>query len=225
VLGFDALGTGARLLPFATMALGAPLGISLSQRRGIRYAVGPGLAVTSLGLSLMGTIGPSDGYSKLAVALGIIGFGVGMAMAPSTDAVMASLPATKSGIGSAVNDTTRQVGGALGVAVLGSLLAARYADGLDGSIGDTIVPAGARAGIGQTLAFAHDAGADAVRISTAATASFVHAMDVTVLAATLVTIAGAVVAAIWLPDQEPRRASDLTRDQIVSLPRSAQFEL
>jgi hypothetical protein len=231
VLGYNALGTGARLLPFATMALGAPLGIVLSQRHATRFAVAPGLAVTSLGLSLMATITPSDGYPKLGLALGIIGFGVGMAMAPATDAVMASLPAEKAGIGSAVNDTARQVGGALGVAVLGSLLAARYADGLSGQLDETTAPAAARGGIGQTLAFAHNAaGADAAGIAAAAATSFVHAMDVTVLAAAGVVIAGAVVAAVWLPNRQPRRASVLTTGQLVSAcwwlrPRSSTCEL
>ncbi|HEX3613146.1 MAG TPA: MFS transporter [Sporichthyaceae bacterium] len=229
VLGYNALGTGARLLPFATMALGAPLGIVLSQRHATKFAVAPGLAVTSLGLSLIATITPSDGYPKLGLALGIIGFGVGMAMAPATDAVMASLPAEKAGIGSAVNDTARQVGGALGVAVLGSLLAARYADGLSGQLDETTVPAAARGGIGQTLAFGHDAaGADAAGVAGAAATSFVHAMDVTVLAAAGVVIAGAVVAAVWLPARQPRRASVLTTGQLLSgllVAAPAQFDL
>jgi EmrB/QacA subfamily drug resistance transporter len=221
VLGYDALGTGVRLLPFTTMAVGAPLGINLTQHYGPKFSIAAGLAVTSIGLSVMSTTSLGDGYPRVAGALGLIGFGIGMAMAPATDAVMASLPAEKSGIGSAVNDTTRQVGGALGVAVLGSLLTSRYADAVPTQIGATVVPEQARSGIGQALAFADQtSGADGIRLVDTATAAFVNAMGTTVLIAAMVVLVGSVAAALWLPMKGvPRAAIRSAARRWVVMPR------
>jgi EmrB/QacA subfamily drug resistance transporter len=200
VLGFSALKTGAGLLPFATMAVGAPLGITLTQHYGPKFSVAAGLALTSMGLSVMATTSIADGYGRLGGALGLIGFGMGMAMAPATDAVMASLPPEKSGIGSAVNDTTRQLGGALGVAVLGSLLVSRYHDLMPHQVGATVVPEEGRRGIGQALALGDQLGGmDGKQLTESATAAFEHAMGVTVLAGGMITLVGAMIAAVWLP--------------------------
>ena len=85
--------------------------------------------------------------------------GMGMTTAPSTGAIMRSLPLHKAGVGSAVNDTTRELGGALGVAVLGSLVASHFRSHLEGTLGG--LPAGASRSLADTLAFASQAGARA----------------------------------------------------------------
>jgi EmrB/QacA subfamily drug resistance transporter len=200
VLGFSSLRTGAGLLPFTTMAIGAPLGITLTQHYGPKFSIAAGLALTSMGLSVMATTSIADGYGRLGWALGLMGFGMGMAMAPATDAVMASLPPEKSGIGSAVNDTTRQIGGALGVAVLGSLMVSRFQDLMPHQVGFTPVPEEARRGIGQALAMGNQLGGlDGKQLTETAAASFEHAMGITVLVAGMMTLLGAVIAAVWLP--------------------------
>jgi EmrB/QacA subfamily drug resistance transporter len=212
VLGFSALRTGAGLLPFTTMAVGAPLGIVLTQHYGPKFSIAAGLALTSMGLSVMATTSIADGYARLGGALGLIGFGMGMAMAPATDAVMASLPPEKSGIGSAVNDTTRQLGGALGVAVLGSLLVSDYRGLMPHQVGATVVPEEARRGIGQALGLG-DAigGVDGQQLIYSATAAFEHAMGVTVLVGGMITLVGAIIAAVWLPMRGTARFTPRTR--------------
>jgi EmrB/QacA subfamily drug resistance transporter len=219
VLGYDALHTGMGLLPFTTMAVGAPLGITLTQHYGPKFSIAAGLALTSMGLSVMATTSITDGYGRIGGALGLIGFGMGMAMAPATDAVMASLPPEKSGIGSAVNDTTRQIGGALGVAVLGSLLVSRYRDLMPSQVGATLVPDEARRGIGQALGLGNSLGGlDGKQLTESATAAFEHAMGVTVLVAGMVTLVGAVIAAVWLPMRGTERLR--TPAAVISAQRS-----
>src|SRR5438445_3911109 len=82
----------------------------------------------------------SSGYGLVAVVLPILGFGMGFTMAPATESIMGALPRAKAGVGSAMNDTTRQVGGALGVAIIGSLLATSYRPGITNKLGALGVP-------------------------------------------------------------------------------------
>jgi DHA2 family multidrug resistance protein-like MFS transporter len=202
VLGYDPLGTGVRLLPFATMAVGAPAAIALAQRIGVKPVVTAGMAIIGIGLVVMAQTGVQDDYTRLAIALGTMGFGMGVTMAPATEAVMASLPPAKAGVGSAVNDTTRQVGGALGVAVLGSLLASQFATGLPATIGGQPLPPEVRTGVGQALQVAAQTGGERGRLlASSATDAFIGAMGYTVMVGALVAFAGAMVAAVWLPMQ------------------------
>jgi DHA2 family multidrug resistance protein-like MFS transporter len=125
---------------------------------------------------------------------------MGTVMAPATEAVMGALPKAKAGVGSAVNDTTRQIGGALGVAVLGSILSSVYRSQLGDTIAGHPVPKAAQDGVAGALAVAAHL-PDPVRATLAASArtAFIHGMDSTVLVATGVAAAGALLALIWLP--------------------------
>jgi hypothetical protein len=88
------------------------------------------------GLAVAATVGVDTGYGRLGVAFVLMGAGMGLAGAPATESIMSSLPPSRANIGSAVNDTTRELGGALGVAVVGSVMASLY----DGSLGAAIEP-------------------------------------------------------------------------------------
>jgi hypothetical protein len=85
-----------------------------------------GLLIVAGALWLLSTVEFGDGYGLVAATLALLGIGMGLTVAPATESIMGSLPLAKAGVSSAMNDTTRQVGGALGVAVLGSILAASY---------------------------------------------------------------------------------------------------
>ena len=85
-------------------------------------------------LYLISLADATSGYGLIAGALVLLGFGMATAMAPATDAIMGSLPEAKMSVGSAINDTTRVAGGALGVAVLGSLLASGYRGDMDSAV-------------------------------------------------------------------------------------------
>src|SRR5262249_561925 len=127
VLGYSPLEAGIRILPWAVMYMVStrrsppPL-----ERFGYRRVVSPGLAVVAAGLLVLAFSGIHADYPLLAVSLVVTAAGMGMVTAPSTGTIIVSLPLNKAGVGSAVNDTTRELGGALGVAVIGSVLASLY---------------------------------------------------------------------------------------------------
>jgi EmrB/QacA subfamily drug resistance transporter len=200
VLGFSALEAGQRMLPIATLVLGAPISVRLAARIGNKVVVASGLTIVAAGLWILSGATVDSGYGRVAVALAIMGFGFGVTMAPATDAVMSALPRAKAGVGSAVNDTIRQVGGALGVAVLGSILSSAYSGRLDETVGAQSAPEPAREGVAGALAVAGELpGSAGTVLAEAARSAFVHAMDRTILIAAAVAAAGAVIALVWLP--------------------------
>src|SRR5205085_4473365 len=152
---------GVRTLPFAaTMMVVAPSSARIAERIGTRATVCTGLAVAGAGQFLMSQLHVGSGYGYLALALVVLSAGMGLTMAPSTASIMASLPLAKAGVGSAMNDTTRELGGALGVAVLGSLLASRYTHDLMAAV-TTLAPDArdqALASLGGALQVAAGAG-------------------------------------------------------------------
>jgi EmrB/QacA subfamily drug resistance transporter len=127
VHGYSPLSAGVRALPFA-LAMGAvsPISTILAKRVGIRVVLPAGMALMGLGLLDLSTAGVHTTYPPLALAVAIMGAGMGLLMAPASTTIMTAVPAHQAGAGSAVNDTIREVGGALGVAVVGSLTADVY---------------------------------------------------------------------------------------------------
>ena len=127
VLGYSPLQSGVRLLAIALpMMIVAPLSPRFVHRFGTKLVVAAGMALTTLGLLLMSFVSADTSYPQLAWRMVVMACGLALTMAPATESIMGSLPLAKAGVGSAVNDTTRQVGGALGVAVLGSVFTSIY---------------------------------------------------------------------------------------------------
>lgn len=128
VKGYSPLKAGLAMLPMAlTQLVVAPRSAAAIERWGQRRVIGSGLLAVCAGLALLGFfITPGLNYWVVAVCLVLVATGVGMTTAPSTGLIMSSLPLRKAGVGSAVNDTTREVGGAVGVAVLGSIVGVLY---------------------------------------------------------------------------------------------------
>jgi EmrB/QacA subfamily drug resistance transporter len=127
VHGYSPLSAGLRALPFA-FAIGAmsPVSPILAKRFGTRLVIPAGMALMGLGLLDLSTVGVHTSYPPMALAIAIMGAGMGMVMAPASTTIMTTVPAHQAGAGSAINDTIREVGGALGIAVVGSLAAAVY---------------------------------------------------------------------------------------------------
>ncbi len=189
VEGYSPLQAGAATLPMAVMmVVFAPRSAGFAERFGRPRVMATGLLSVAIGMSLMATLGVDTPYWRLAVALMFLGAGMGSATAPATGAIMESLPLGKAGVGSAVNDTTREVGGSLGVAVLGSLLASRYRAAL---VLDPSVPVAAtRAAhdsLGAALGVAAQApGATGAVIAETARQAFVDSMGLVFLVAAAV---------------------------------------
>jgi EmrB/QacA subfamily drug resistance transporter len=124
VLGYSPLEAGVRMLPWAVVyMISARRSARFVERFGQRTVVSVGLVVVGAGLVVLALSGLHADYALLVLSLVVSAGGMGMVTAPSTGAIIVSLPLNKAGVGSAVNDTTRELGGALGVAVLGSLIA------------------------------------------------------------------------------------------------------
>ncbi|MGY1718515.1 MFS transporter [Blastococcus sp. SYSU DS0552] len=219
--GYSPLQSGAALIPVALgMALMAPRSSGLAERFGAKAVCATGfllITLSFLGVQLLDLTSP---VWLLLVVLSVQGLGMGAVMAPATESIMSVVPREKAGAGAAVNNSVRQVGGALGVAILGSLLAATYSAQL-GSVADGL-PAGARDDARQSVV----ATLDAVRraqaegtpeVARAATAviepareAFVTAMHVTAIGTAAATLVAAVVVLLWLPGR-PRRVSSATQ--------------
>ncbi len=205
VLGYSALEAGLRLLPISlVMGVVSPLSARLVERVGTKLVVTAGLVVAAVGLVMASTLTAGSGYGTLLAAMLVLALGISLTMAPATESVMGSLPPAKAGVGSAVNDTTRELGGALGVAVLGSLLASGYASSLTASLRDVAVPAEvlgiARESLGAALQVAGGMGGPAGEaVALAARTAFVDAMATGTLVAAGVALVGAVITALFLP--------------------------
>jgi hypothetical protein len=216
VLGFSALEAGIRLLPFAlTMAVFATVATKLVERFGTKVVVAAGMSMVAGGLLWLASLGSGSTYGDYLPAMIVMGIGIGLTWAPTTESIMGSLPPAKAGIGSAVNDTVREVGGALGVAVLGSILASQYGSSI-GAAGD--VPEPARDSLGGAVVVAGEVGGQAgAALLDAARAAYLDGFGMALAVAAGVAAAGAALAAIWLP----ARATDIPVEAVVAFDTTA----
>jgi len=202
ILDYSPLKAGLMIVPTAVgMMTASPLAPRMVERWGTKIVVVVGLALVATGTACYAsnTI-MSDVGLGLLVRL-VMGVGFGVCSAPVTESIMGSLPPSRAGVGSAVNDTTRQTGGALGVAVIGSIFAARYHSEI-GSL--SFVPAGvretARESIGTSLQEARRlGGAVGGRLVHTATEAFLASMRVTYAVSVLIIVLAMGVAYRFLP--------------------------
>ncbi|HEY8545769.1 MAG TPA: MFS transporter, partial [Acidimicrobiales bacterium] len=144
VRDFSPVKAGAVLMPMAlVMVVLAPLSARLVERFGSKVVLGCGLLVVSTGVAAMSLFTPDTPTVLIILTTMLFASGMANTMAPATESIMGSLPREKAGVGSAVNDTTRQVGGAIGVALIGSLLASRYGGRVEADLAGADLPPGA----------------------------------------------------------------------------------
>lgn len=211
---YSPLSTGVHLLPVAiSVAIGSTAGTRLSVTFGTKAIVTAGLALQAIFYFwVAGTITPTFSYSIIAVQMVVYGLGMGLTSAPATESIMGAVPPDQAGVGSAVNDSTRLLGGTLGVAVIGSVYASLYSARLTTTLPAALPSAltnlvhesvGAAFGVSHQLAgYGRTGAADAVR--QAATGAFDHGLSIGCLVAGAVAIAGALLAAAFLPAQPPQ---------------------
>jgi len=215
VRSYSALSAGVRLLPVAVaVAVGSTVGARLAVRFGTKTIVTIGL-IMQAGFYFWAASGisPTFSYTIIAVQMIVYGLGMGLTTAPATESIMGAVAAERAGVGSAVNDSTRLLGGTLGVAVIGSVYASLYGARLD-----TTLPAGlpraladlAHQSVGAAFGVAgHLAsqgnGAAAAAVHQAAIAAFDHGLSVGCVVAGAVATFGAVLAVAFLPAQPPEQ--------------------
>jgi EmrB/QacA subfamily drug resistance transporter len=206
VLGYSTLKAGAVLVPNALVIMAAATSSSIWVKRfGNKVVVAFGLSTMSLSMLLFLTLTPTSSTLGVVVITVLLGLGMGNVMPTATESIIGSLPKEKAGVGSAVNDTTRQIGGAVGVAVLGSVLSSRFASHMSslltgkvpvavaGQVKDSV---GAALGVARNLPAASPF---APRIIAAAKASFVSGMHTSSILAAGIVLLAAVGVVIWLP--------------------------
>jgi len=207
VIGYSALQAGVRALPFAlTIGVVAQPAARLATRVGTKVVVTAGLAVMATGFALMATSSAHTGYSFLLPVSVVIAAGMGLAMAPATESIMGSLPPAQAGVGSAVNDTTRSLGGALGVAIMGSVASSIFASRMHPALTHVPGPFAARAQ--ASVGAAVTVGRHAPRgignsLIEAARQAFITGSDHAVLVAMAAALIGSLVAARYLPARAP----------------------
>lgn len=184
VRGYSPLTAGLATIPFAVMmVLVAPRSARLVRRFGHRHIMATGLAIASVGLALLSISSAATPYLQIAFAFVLMAGGMSLTTAPATDAVVGSVPLSKAGVGSAVNDTTRELGGALGIAVLGSVLSSVYRSEITGAL--TGLPSQAaeavRDGIGGALAVAGQGGPGSTQLADAAKEAYLDGMGAAML--------------------------------------------
>jgi DHA2 family multidrug resistance protein-like MFS transporter len=132
VLEYSTLATGLATLPWAgAVVLSAPRSAGLGERFGPATVIAGGFAVIALGFAILTQLTTHSPYIVLAFSFAVMGSGMGLVFAPATGGIMSAVPLDKAGVGSAVNDTTRELGAALGVAVLGTVLGSVYRASVD----------------------------------------------------------------------------------------------
>ena len=206
VLGFSPSAAGLRMLPYAlAMIVAAPTSSKIVARFGTKRVVTTGMLTFAGGLSVAATITTATGYGRLAIAMLLMGVGMGLAGAPATESIMGALPRDRAGIGSAVNDTTRELGGALGVAIVGSVVSSIYGRELGDQLSDS-VPAEVAGAARESLGAAVQVGA---QIADQAREAFVHAMAWGSVVVAVIAALGAVIAWRYLPATAPEPEADL----------------
>ena len=230
VKGYGPLSTGIRLLPVASfVAISSIVGAKLAVRYGTKLVVASGLLSMASFYLWVTSTSATTGYGTIAAQMVVLGTGMGLTSAPATEAIMGVVPKAKAGVGSAINDATRLLGGTLGVAVIGSvyasLFATRLTSALPGGLPASVVRT-AHASVGAALTVAGKVGqaghpALGVAIHNAAHSAFFAGFGAANYLAAGVAAAGAVMALALLPAHPNAGAAEAPGLQAIASPATS----
>jgi EmrB/QacA subfamily drug resistance transporter len=213
-LGYSALAAGVRILPVAAvLAAAAPGSALLVRLLGTKLTVAAGLTAVAGGLWQLSTATTASTYADTLPGMMLLGLGAGLVMPATAESVMGSLPSGRTGVGAATNGTSLQVGGALGVAVVGSLLNTHYQDQINTALVGYRLPSGIMSTVLGSIGGAYQVaarlgGQAAETLTAAARSAFMAGMHLGLLAAALVAAAGVVLTLLVLPARPPGRPAD-----------------
>jgi hypothetical protein len=205
IKSYSAFETGVRLLPVAiSIAVASIVGPRIVERIGTTTVVVAGLAIFAAGLAWASTADAATPYLEIATQMLMLGGGLGLTTAPATESIMGSLSTDKAGVGSAVNDTTRELGGTLGVAIVGSVFASVYSDRLGGSAAVSALPEQVRATMERSMAAAQQVIGQLPPpvipdVRAAVNSAFLDGLQIGSLVSAGIAAAAAVVVAVLLP--------------------------
>ena len=216
VLDYTPLAAGFALVPAAIgMLLGTGAGAHLAQMHGGRIAVAAGTVVAASGVAVQAALVDGGSYLPTGIGLLLFGLGAGIAMPAATEMIMATLPPARAGVGSAVNDTVREFGGALGVAVIGSIAATTYATSMHGELARFPALSDVDRGlltnnVGAAIDASRALGSHGEQIASVARSAFVDSMSTSLWIAAGLAVCAAIVALTQLPRHAPQVAGDLS---------------
>ncbi|WP_322749992.1 MULTISPECIES: MFS transporter [unclassified Frankia] len=225
IRGYSTISTGVRILPVAiTIAIGSVLGAALTGRLGTRIIVVTGLLMFGTAFAWIAVSATYESYLQIAAQMVIMGTGLGLTTAPATESILSVLPAAKAGVGSAVNDATREAGGTLGVAVIGSVFTSIYVHHLAGTTVAALprdVAIAARDSVGAAITTAANAApALSHQLVTDVNASFMSGLHIACLVAAGVCWLGA-VGALALPGRRDMRTPQPEPTVVTAAPEPA----
>ncbi len=204
VFGYEPLEAAIRMLPMPlTIMAVAPQSPRLVDAFGKRRVVGSGMLLVALGTFLLSFIGVHSPYLQFVACMFLVALGMSIASSPTTDLLMSSVPRNRAGMGSAMNDTTRELGGSLGIAVLGSLLASQYAEKITAVVAG--LPETMQSVAGQSLAGALQVGRQLGNQSEpfieAAKQAWMSGYRYSLIVSAAMILIAAVIAFLRLPDR------------------------
>jgi len=205
IKGYSAFEAGVRLLPVAiSIAVASVVGPRIVERVGSTAVVATGLAIFAGGLAWASTADAATPYVQIAAQMVLLGGGLGLTTAPATEAIMGSLSADKAGIGSAVNDTTRELGGTVGVAIVGSVFASVYSHRVGSAATLTTLPGDVRSAMESSMAAAYRVvaqlpAAQAAGVRAAIDHAFLSGMRAGSLVCAAIALGAAILVAALLP--------------------------
>jgi MFS family permease len=199
----------AVMMPLSAIAPG------WSERFGLRVMLTAGSIFVAGGLALMALMGSADGgYWPILPGILVLGLGMGISMSPGTTAITASLPEEKQGVASALNDTVREFGGAIGIALIGSVLSAGYTSHVT-TVASGLPPeaaASVKEGIGGAFAVAPTLGDQGPAVLEAARRAFVDGWKLSMWIAAAIALTAAAFTAAWIPR---RRTAEVNVDDLL----------
>src|ERR1700724_532534 len=221
IKSYTAFDTGVRLLPVAvSIAAASVIGPRFVERVGTTAVVVAGLVTFATGLAWASTVDGATAYAQIAMQMVLLGGGLGLTTAPATESIMGSLSADKAGIGSAVNDTTRELGGTLGVAIVGSVFASIYSGRIGSASALAALPAEVRTTMERSMAAAYQVIGQMPKgavpdVRAAVNAAFLDGMQVGSLVCAAIAVGAAVAVAAVLP-AGARQAAGEVQPEVVS---------
>jgi hypothetical protein len=181
--------------------------------------VAGGLAIFGAGLAWASTADAATPYIQIALQMVLLGGGLGLTTAPATESIMGSLSADKAGVGSAVNDTTRELGGTLGVAIVGSVFASVYSGRLSSNAALSALPEQVRAAMKRSMAAAYQVISQLPQpavpdVRAAVNAAFLDGLQVGSLVCAAIAVGAAVVVAGLLPARARQAAGEVQPEAV-----------
>jgi predicted MFS family arabinose efflux permease len=205
IVGYDAMQSALALAPVGIPLLTfSALSSWLGRRIGLRLLTVPGLLLVAAGFYLMSRLTVDAVYIDILWPLLLLGAGMGLCMAPATTAIVSATPEEDQGVAAAVNDAAREVGAALGIAVVGSVLAAGYSSRIEAVVAQ--LPQPVREPFSDSLAAALQVapklGPSAQQLTESAKAAFIHGYGQAMLILAIASVVSAILLALWAPERE-----------------------